>query len=453
MKPTLIPHSPFMPYDKDVSFYSSSFGHLTPWEFSGWKSESMSWKTGCYLHAGLNPNYRNRIKGPDALRLIQDACINDFTRFSIGASKHGVMCNALGNTMAEGMILRLGEDEFENMGHGPYVDYLVESGDYDVKFENLDAKTFLFQIAGPRSLDVMEALTGESLKDLRFLWHRPSRIRRDGLLKRDIDIRVYRLGVSRTLAYEVHGDMADAQTVYEAILQAGAPFGIERLGMQGYGLNHTEGGFAQSFIHYLHAWTEDGEFMHFLGKQFGEITAVLPGSAGPDITKRYANPYELGIGHLITFDHEFRGREALEKIAQAPRRQIVTLEWNQDDVLDVYASQFRPDGDIEFMDFAANPIWQGVLSRHFADDVFVGERLVGMSSGRMFSYYYRQMISLAIIETAHANLGDELEVLWGEPGTRQKRIRAVVRRFPYIDLPFNRNIDTSVIPPAVKQGD
>lgn len=440
-----IPHSPFMPYDEEVANFNTSFGHLMPIEFNGWKRESLSWKTGCYLHAGLNPNLRNRITGPDALRLLKDVCINDFTRFSIGASKHGVMCNVNGNTMADGMIWRTGEDEFVNMGHGPYFDYLVEKGGYDVKVENLDGKTFLFQVAGPRSLEVVEALTGDSLRDIDFLWHRESRVPQHGLLKRDIRVRIYRLGVARTLAYEVHGDIGDAQTVYEAIMKAGEAFGIERLGIQTYGMNHTEGGFAQSFIHFLHAWTEDPAFMEYIGDQYNSILKVLPGSAGDDITKRYANPYELGLGHMITFDHEFVGREALEAISKAPSRQIVTLEWDDRDVLDVYASQFRKGEDVQFMDFAANPVWQGYMSRTFCDDVMVDGALVGISSGRMFSHYYRKMISLAILDTDQAVIGNVVEVVWGDPGTCQKPIRARVARFPYIDLPHNNDVDVNTI--------
>jgi hypothetical protein len=38
------------------------------------------------------------------------------------------------------------------------------------------------------------------------------------------------------------------------------------------------------------------------------------------------------------------------------------------------------------------------------------------------------MISLAFISREHADLGTELVVLWGNPGTRQKRIRATVAR-------------------------
>lgn len=441
-------HSPFMPVDPEVIAYNPSFGHLTPWEFSGWKKETLSWKEGCYLHAGLNPNFRNRLTGPGAFQMLKDNCINNFATFSVGASKHAVMCSENGNTMADGMLWRLGEEEFVNMGHGPYVDYLVRTGRYDVKLENLDDTSVLFQLAGPRSLDVLEALTGESLRDIEFLWHRPSKIPQSGLFKRDLPIRIYRLGVARTLAYEVHGNAGDAEIIYRAIMDAGERFGIERLGMQAYGMNHTEGGFAQSFIHFLHAWNEDPAFLEFLGDQYAGIMGVLPGSAGNDITKRFANPVELGWGHMIKFEHEFTGRAALERHMADPKRKLVTLEWDDDDVLDVYASQFRANADHHFMDFAADPVWQGYLSRTFCDDVLVEDALVGMSSGRMFSHYYRKMISLCLVETGRSAIGTGVEVLWGDPGTRQKRIRAKVARFPYIDLPYNNDIDVRTLPVA-----
>ena len=439
-----ISHSPFIPFDPNVAMYNTSYGHLTPWEYSGWKAESLSWKNGCYLHAGLNPNLKYRLTGPDVMRLLKDSCINDFRKFSVGATKHGVMCNENGNVMADGLILRTAEDEFICMGHGPYLDFLIDSGRYDVSKEDQDKSTFLFQLAGPRSLAVAEAVTGESLRDIEFFWHRPSQIRRvDG--KGDIPVRIFRVGVARTLAYEIHGHVEDVEAVYAAVMEAGRKFEIERLGMQAYGLNHTEGGMVQLYIHFLPAWIEDRAFMDSLPEAYSSIMTNLHGSAGSDPAKRFANPVEVNWGHMITFDHEFTGSAALKDAMAAPRRKTVTLEWNEADVLDIYASQFRPGDDAEFMDFIANPVWQGFMAATFCDDVMVGHDLIGMSSGRMFSHYHRKMISLAVIDVKAADIGNEVDVIWGKPGTNQKRIRARVARMPYIDRPFNNDIDTKLI--------
>lgn len=435
-----IPHSPYLPFDPDVADYNTTFKHLSPWQFGGWKKESLSWKQGCYLHAGLNPAYPYRLHGAGALDLLRDACINGFARFSIGCSKHAVMCNAQGNVMADGMVMRTGEEDFSCFFLSPYIDYLVASGRYDVTGEDLSGKIFLFQVAGPQSLAVLEAATGERLRDIEFLWHRMSAMTCEG---RRIPVRLFRLGVARTLAYEVHGDIGDAHAIYRAIEQAGQPFGIERLGMQVYGMNHTEGGFAQSFIHFLPAYAQDTDFMTFLGGHADDYMNNLPGSAGAAIEKRYANPVELGWAHMIRFDHDFVGRAALERIVEQPHRRIVTLEWHHEDVLDVHASQFQPDADFEFMDFAANPIWTAHNSVVFSDDVMAGDTLAGISSGRMFSYFYRKMLSLALLQPEYASIGKTVEVIWGSPGGRQKRMRATVARFPYLDLPKNAEIDVS----------
>ena len=57
------------------------------------------------------------------------------------------------------------------------------------------------------------------------------------------------------------------------------------------------------------------------------------------------------------------------------------------------------------------------------------------------------MISICSIDIGFSEIGTEVIVLWGEPGTRQKEIRAVVARHPYLDIERNEDIDVSKLPP------
>ena len=441
-----IPYSPYIPFFKDVADYNVAFGHLYPYQFMDWKTEVLSWKESCYLHAGLNPPMPARITGPDALTLFRDHCINDFSRFSVGASKHAVMCNYKGNVMADGMLLRTEDNAFVSYFLSPYLEYIASRGNYDVNIEDLTGKTFLFQLGGSLSLKILEAATQESLSDIKFIWHRTVHIYGDELPPTGIAVRIFRLGVAGTLAYEVHGDIKDAPLVYQALMAAGQPFNLVRLGMRAYGMNHTENGFAQAFIHFLPAWTQDEDFMDYLNGKYDALLAKLPGSAGVDITRRYFNPIDLGWGHMITFDHDFVGRAALEVVMQQQAKKIVTLEWYADDIKDIYASYFESGESFEFMEFPANPIWTTQSSIVVADEVQIDNRSIGISSGRIYSFYYRRMISLAVIETEYAIEGTTLEVIWGNPSKRQKKIRAKVSRFPYLTLPRNRDIDTKALP-------
>lgn len=317
-----IPYSPYIPFFKDVADYNVAFGHLYPYQFMDWKTEVLSWKESCYLHAGLNPPMPARITGPDALTLFRDHCINDFSRFSVGASKHAVMCNYKGNVMADGMLLRTEDNAFVSYFLSPYLEYIASRGNYDVNIEDLTGKTFLFQLGGSLSLKILEAATQESLSDIKFIWHRTVHIYGDELPPTGIAVRIFRLGVAGTLAYEVHGDIKDAPLVYQALMAAGQPFNLVRLGMRAYGMNHTENGFAQAFIHFLPAWTQDEDFMDYLNGKYDALLAKLPGSAGVDITRRYFNPIDLGWGHMITFDHDFVGRAALEVAMQQQAKKL-----------------------------------------------------------------------------------------------------------------------------------
>jgi glycine cleavage system aminomethyltransferase T len=211
--------------------------------------------------------------------------------------------------------------------------------------EDLTSQLFLFQIAGPRSLEVLEAASGDDLHDIRFMHHRPSSI--DGM-----EVRVLRMGMAGTLAYEVHGKIEDARPVYDAILKAGEAFGIRRLGIHAYMMNHTEDGFPQAYYHFPYPWAEDPGFLEFLSKASGlaGIGMKLRGSIGTDIRLRYRNPVELGWAGMIKFDHDFVGRAALEKEVANPRRKMVTLVWNTEDIMDVYASQFKPGEPYPNMD-------------------------------------------------------------------------------------------------------
>ena len=441
-----IPHSPYLPYDESVSMYNTAFVHLTPYTFSNFQQESMSWKNTCYLHAGLNPAYPYSIKGEDALRLFKDSCVNTFEIFAIGSARHAIMCNEQGNIMADGLLLHIGEDEYISYYLSPYINYLVDSGAYDVVGEDLSGEVFLFQLGGPRSLEVLEAATGESLRDLLFFKHRPGIIKSEDENKNDADIRIFRVGVAGTLAYEVHGNIKDAEVVYQAIIKAGEHFRIEKLGLQVYGMNHTENGFYQSFIHFMGAYPQDQRFMDYLNGSFDQFLVNISGSAGRDLNKRFCNPVEAGWSNRIVFDHDFRGRQALEKAIANPVRRIVTLLWNPDDIAEVQASFFETGETYQYMELAANPIWTVNNSAVISDDVLKDGEIVGISSGRIYSFYSRSMISLCLVNIEYGEPGTELEVVWGEPGSRQKKIRVIVSRFPFLDLPRNKEIDVSCLP-------
>ena len=60
-----------------------------------------------------------------------------------------------------------------------------------------------------------------------------------------------------------------------------------------------------------------------------------------DIRDYYLTPWDLGYGSLVKFDHDFVGRAALEKMADAPQRKKVTFVWDGEDLARRWESLFQ----------------------------------------------------------------------------------------------------------------
>lgn len=450
-------HTPFAPIPDSASLYAPAFIGISPYEFTDWRDETISWKKTCYLHAGLNPTDTLKLKGPDVIKFLSRVCVTNFNSFPIGAIKHGLCCDEQGLIIQDGVLLRTAEDEVITYWMVPVLNYALDTGKYgkfDVKLEYLTGRVFLFQIGGPVSIDVVEAACGQSLRELKFLRSMEATIAGK-------PVRICRLGMAGTLAYEVHGAIEDAHAVYNAIYEAGKPFGIRRLGSHCYPMNHAENGFPQFAVHFLEPRSEDKDLVNYIettpGMEFwalfNKMANNLRGSAADDINHYYHNPYEFGWNKMIKFDHEFVGRAALEKIAAENRRQMVTLEWNSEDIADVFASQFRDEEPYKFIEDPTDLNFWPDFSFSFTHDKVINEKgeMIGVSFGRQNSAYFHRMISICCLDTDYTEFGTEVTVLWGEPGTRQKKIRAKVARFPYNNVLRNESTDVTKLPKAQPQ--
>lgn len=419
-------------------------------EYDGFREEILASKTTAHLGAALNghtPTFE--VSGPDALEFLRSICVNSFRNFAVGQLRHAILCNDEGKIITDGVVIHVEEGVYRTFWLSPVIQYRLSQTDLDVQGVDLTGTVFLFQISGPRSLEILEQAAQEDLHDIRFARHRVSRIA-------GAEVRIVRLSMAGGLGYEVHGDWVDAEAVYRAIWQAGAPFGIRKLGLQSYLMQHTEAGFPNINLHYPLPWFETPGLAQYIAERpalgMYNRSRELVGSVD-DLDAHFVSPFTIGLGKMVDFGHEFVGREALLKESEADDRAAVTLVWNDEDVAEVYRSQFR-GRDVEPFD----PIADRPNDRYFNlngrsgfvyhADWVLGEdgSHIGTSTGRLHSVYYRRMISLGFIDKAHSEAGTEVRVLWGRPGTPQITVRATVERMPYYDLPNNNRIDVEAIP-------
>ena len=179
-------------------------------------------------------------------------------------------------------------------------------------------------------------------------------------------------------------------------------------------------------------------FREWLPATSEEATWALGGSFNaPDIQDYYFTPRELGYGNVIKFDHDFVGKEALQKMEGKVTRKKVTFAWHDQDVVRVLQSMFAPPGEnYKFIDLPLS----NYASSSF-DAVMNGGKVVGASMFSGYSYNERKMLSLGFVEEQYAKPGTPLTLLWGEEGGgtkkttverhKQTEMRVVVGPTPY----------------------
>ncbi|QGZ56905.1 aminomethyl transferase family protein [Paraburkholderia acidiphila] len=407
-----------------------------PPQYTNWVDESMSWKETCYI-GDWSWLYAVRFKGPDALRLFSDISVNSMENFQIGQSKHIIHCNEDGKIIEEGILSRIGDDEviaFCSM----WSKFVLDKGGYNATAEMFDCTKYHLQ--GPNAVYVLEKVAGESVRDIGFMRFRTITIAGH-------PVTALRQGMTGELGFELQSAVEHGKEIWDAIVEAGAEFGIRQMGGRVGMLNHLEANYPTHTLDYLPAlFDEDhADYRAFLAQMvpgfFDQYFKVAGSFESNDIRDWYRSPVELGWGNRINLKHEFIGREALAKEKAEPKRTIVTLVWNSDDVVDAYASFFKKGDPLpDFMEMPRES--RGYM---WADKVLKNGETIGVSTSRGYSAYFREMLSLCTIDMEFSQPGTEVTLIWGNPGQPQREIRAVVQRAPYKE--DRARADLTTLPP------
>lgn len=440
-----------MIFQLDSSIFKGAFnvisymGGYMPFEFTGPRDEYLAARESAWLGITLNCTPVYDVYGPDVNKLMNYVCVNkDYSTMKIGGSKHALICNDKGQMLADGVASKIEDERIRTYWLAPVLQYYVETSDLDVKGEYHTGEYF-FQIDGPKSLEILEKACQCDLHDIKFAKHKKVKIC-------GTDMVVHRLGMSGALAYEVHGEEKDAEIAYTRIREVTEEFGGKMQGSRNYGIiNHTPAGYPNQLQHYAYPLlSSDPGLAEFAKKHM--IIPGLAGSASMDEENFFATPFDVGWGYLVNFDHDFMGKEALQALSKNPPRKMVTLEWNTEDVGDVFMSQFKGK-DVDYYEPIEYPSSASDASQQIrirGDHVMKDGKIIGIATGKTYAYYERRMISLAAIDKEYTVEGNEVSILWGSPGYPQKEIRATIAQFPYYNEEYrNETFDVEKIPHPV----
>ncbi len=418
---------------------------VVPSEFSNWRDEQRAWRETAVLFDQSHHMAELTVRGPDALRLMSWCTINSFRNFAPGKAKQMVPCSHDGFVIGDGILFFISEQELLFVGRAPSVNWIqfhAESGEFKVdvirddrspshpRGKAVHRRHYRFQIQGPNANKVLSRLHGGPLPEIRFFNFDTIRIA-------GRNVQALRHGMAGEPGLEVWGPYEQGEEVREAILAAGAEFGLVPVGSRAYASNTLESGWIPSPLPAVYTGESMRKYREWLPADSYEATGSIGGSfASSNIEDYYVTPYALGYGPFVKFDHEFAGRAALEKMEKAPQRKRVTFEWNGKDLAAIYSSLF--DRDVQNGKFFDLPIANYASSNY--DKVARDGKTVGLSMFGGYSFSERCGLSLGIVDP-DVQIGDELTLVWGEEngGTKkstverhqQMNVRVRVSPVPY----------------------
>jgi len=420
---------------------------VVPTEYGNWRDEQRAWRDSAVLFDQSHHMAELLVTGPDALKMLNYLASNTFKGFTPNKAKQFAPLSYDGYVIGDVIMFYHAENEFNLVGRAPTVNWVqfhAETGGFNVQVRRDDRSPsnpkgaaivrqhYRYQVQGPNAWKLLEKLNGGAIPDIKFF-------NMDYITIGGQKVRA--LHVLHLLApgLEIWGPYAEREKVKDVILAAGEEFGLVQVGARAYATNTLESGWIPSPLPAVYSGEKMKKYREWLPATGYEATCSIAGSfVSKNIEDYYSTPYELGYGIMVKFDHDFIGREALEKKANEPQRKKVTFAWNAEDVARVMTSILQKGEHYKYIELPLSNYGSSSF-----DAIVKNGKTVGLSMFGGISYNERSMLSLGVVDP-DINIGEELTLVWGEEngGTKkttverhkQTEIRVTVSPVPYAEV-------------------
>jgi aminomethyltransferase len=342
--------------------------------------------------AGLfdsSPLYKYRITGPDAERFLAGIFIRDIRTCQPGHAQYTVWCDDRGFVVEDGVVLRLGKDEFLLTAAEPNLDYLERLvGRLDVAIEEVTADWGVLAVQGPRARDLLGTLTND-VDGLPYFGLTNTKIGK-------VPVMVSRTGYTGDLGYEIWVPSGDALKLWDAVWAASRGWGVIPIGMTALYMARIEAGLVLLDVDFhssRFAWTDADR----------------------------TTPTELGLGWMLrnldADDREFIGRDAIarELRDKTSRWKLsgLIVDWRDYDRIYGAAGLIPPKDHAPIQD------------EYYVYDDELNQ--LGYATSQMYSPMLQRHIALARVPLDRST-----------PGSRVKLELAVSHRYEYFDAEVAR---------------
>lgn len=231
------------------------------------------------------------LRGPKALDLIQRVTSNDASKLADGKVQYSCLPNENGGIVDDLLVYRMSEEEYMLVVNASNIDkdwdWISKYNTEGVEMENISDEMSLFAVQGPNTAEALQSLTKIDLPKMVYYTFDK------GEFAGVQDVIVSATGYTGSGGFEIYVKNEDAKKVFDAIMEAGQPFGIKPIGLGARDTLRLEMGFC------------------LYGNDINDTTS----------------PIEAGLGWITKFDKDFTNAANLKaQKEQGVSRKLVGFE-------------------------------------------------------------------------------------------------------------------------------
>lgn len=338
----------------------------------------------------VTPLYKYEVSGPDAAALLSRMMVRDVTKLKPGRVAYTCWCDDDGKVIDDGTVSRLGESHFRVTSADPSLYWLQAlARGLDVTLEDSSTRLAALALQGPTSRAILRD-AGGNVEGLKFFGVTRTEIR-------GIPVWISRTGYTGDLGYEVWVERDQALAVWDALVAAGGPHGIEPAGLDALDVTRIEAGFI------------------LLGVDYYSSHKVI-------LESRKSTPLELGFGWMVDLERgSFIGRDAIAaEMKRGSIWQLVGLEVSWEELEALYAGFNLPPS-------------LPATARRDALPVYDEEgKQVGQATSHTWSPLLKKYLAIASVRRGHEAKGTKLQIEHTVEYERRK-VTATVAPTPFYD--------------------
>ena len=300
------------------------------------------------------------IQGPDANVFLNRVYTNPFLKVPVGRCRYGLMLDENGMVIDDGVTARLGENHYlmhtTTGGAAHIMSWLelwlqTEWPELEVYMTSVTDHWATISVCGPNSRHTVQELCDDvDLSREAF----PFMSAREGTVA-GVPARIFRISFTGELTYEINVNADYGRHVWEAVFDAGEPYGITPFGT---------------------------EAMHVLRAEKGYIIV------GQD-TDGSVTPVDLGLGHMLGKNKDFLGKRSLFRpyLVREDRKQFVGL-------LTEDPQEVLPEGGQVVEDPSGS----------------IPRTMLGHITSSYYSVSLGHSIALALVRGGHSRMGETVQI-------------------------------------------